>query len=63
MDFDKKEVVSTLPQFAGHVSWDSFYGLVYAYAYNEMKEFQDDMRSIAQGLGYPPEAKGKMQSF
>ena len=57
VDFENKTVVSTLPNFVDHVSWDT----LNAYAYNEMKEFQDDMEDIAGQLGYPPEAKGKMQ--
>ncbi|XP_031424180.2 H-2 class II histocompatibility antigen, A-R alpha chain-like [Clupea harengus] len=53
VDFENKTVVSTLPNFVDHVSWDT----LNAYAYNEMKEFQDDMEDIAGQLGYPPEAK------
>ncbi|XP_062383705.1 H-2 class II histocompatibility antigen, A-R alpha chain-like [Sardina pilchardus] len=57
VDFKEKAVVDTLPDFVNHVTWDKYYGLVYAYAYNEMKEFKDTMEYLAGELGYPPEAK------
>ncbi|KAL2092144.1 hypothetical protein ACEWY4_011942 [Coilia grayii] len=57
VDFEHKKVVSTLPDFTDPVSWDKFYGLVFAYAYNEMMEFRDTMELIRKGLGDPPEMK------
>ncbi|XP_062383707.1 H-2 class II histocompatibility antigen, A-Q alpha chain-like isoform X1 [Sardina pilchardus] len=56
VDFEDKAIVDTLPDFV-NVTWEKYYGLIYAYAYNEMKEFQDDMEPMARELGYPPEVK------
>ena len=63
VDFENKTVVITIPSVVDPISWDTFYGMIYSYAYNEMKEFQDSMEYIAGQLGYPPEAKGKVQLF
>ncbi|XP_062383712.1 H-2 class II histocompatibility antigen, A-Q alpha chain-like [Sardina pilchardus] len=56
VDFKEKTVVDTLPDFV-NVTWEKYYGLIYADAYDEMKEFKDTMAYMARELGYPPEAK------
>ncbi|XP_062383710.1 H-2 class II histocompatibility antigen, A-Q alpha chain-like isoform X2 [Sardina pilchardus] len=57
VDFEDKVVVDTLPEFLNNVTLDEYYGLVYAYAYRQIKAFQNNMAHMAREFGYPPEAK------
>ncbi|XP_063051544.1 H-2 class II histocompatibility antigen, A-Q alpha chain-like [Engraulis encrasicolus] len=55
VDFEHNQVVSTLPEIVGPIPWDKFYGLIFAYAYNEMMEFKGFMEDMRKGFGNPPE--------
>lgn len=61
VDFEHNQVVSTLPEIVGPIPWDKFYGLIFAYAYNEMMEFKGFMEDMRKGFGNPPEMEGEVQ--